>query len=123
MFKQTLSRAFSLVAMLAAGCGEAPVPADTDDTMKNLMSYGGRLNGTGIHIGSTQPESWVGLANTSTAWSLTGFSRHADGSFWATGWYTLGVAVVAADALLTGAQLDGVSTQVTDIRTTGSRLS
>jgi len=123
MFKPTLSRVFALVAMLASGCGDAPVPADTNDAMKNLMSYGGRLNGTGIHIGSTQPESWVGLANTSTAWSMTGFSRHADGSIWATGWYTLGVAVISADALLTGAQLNGVSTQVKDIRTTGSQLS
>lgn len=115
----------SLAVLAAGGCDGG---ASDDNLIKSsstapITGYGTRPNGTGIHIGSTQPESWFGLTNTSLTWFMTGFSQHADGSLFATGWYSLDAAVVSAEAKVLSAQRNGNSRQVQGIRTAGSRLS
>lgn len=113
-----------LTIALAGGCGEAPAASsELDSKSPGVTMYSSRPNGTGIHIGSTQPESWFGLTNLSLTWFLTGFAQHGDGTWWATGWYSLSVGVVPAEAQVLRAQLGGVNHQVQRLRTSGSQLS
>lgn len=117
-------RVLPVSILLAAGCGDQGVPQpENDSSSQSVNMYTTRPNGTGIHVGSTQPESWFGLSSVSLTWYMTGFSQHADGTWWATGWYSASVGVLPAEAEVTGAQLGGVTKQVRQIRTTGSQLS
>lgn len=113
-----------LTILLAGGCGEEPAPlSELDSSSQSVAMYSSRPNGTGIHVGSTQPESWFGLTSLSVTWFLTGFSQHADGTWWATGWYSLGAGVLSAEAQVLRAQLGGVDQRVLQLRTSGSQLS
>lgn len=110
------------LAGLVAGCdGTLPThPVQGDPRL--LQNYTRQPNGTGIHIGSTQPESWFGLAGTSLTWFMDGFSQRADGSFWARGWYSVDAGLIAAEAQVLRAEQGDASFLLKDIRTVGSRL-
>lgn len=118
----TTIRSFAFAALLAGGCGSLTDASQLGGGAVPLTSYSTKANGTGIHVGSTQPESWFGLAGTSLTWYMTGFARHADGSYWATGWYSADAALLRAEAQVLRAELGGSSSQVQEIRTSGSRL-
>lgn len=125
MLTSHLRRLLSLVVLVAGGCDGniAASPTETDSSSTFLTNYSPRPNGTGIHIASTQPASWFGLTNASTTWFMSGFSQRSDGTWWATGWYSLSVGLLPADALVLSVLYNGTSSQLQGIRTAGSRLS
>jgi len=118
-----LFRTSVLVTIVWGGCGDVAGTVNLAESEKNITNYSSHPNGTGIHVGSTEPESWFGLTNISLTWFMDGFSQHSDGSWWATGWYSIGVGLLSADAELISAEINGASLGVQAIRTTGSRLS
>lgn len=124
MLNQRTLRTTLMMAMLAAGCSNDSLQPDSQHVVQAASSggYGYLQNGTGVHIGSTQPESWFGLTNLSVTWFMSGFSKHADGSYWATGWYSTSLAIIPAEAKVQSARLNGVDMTVQDMRTTGSQL-
>ena len=111
------------VSLLLGGCGGASSEEAPLGHVTAAKIYSSSPNGTGIHIGSTQPESWLGLTGTSLTWFLTGLSQRSDGSWWATGWYSLDLGVISADAQVLSVQFHGVTQRLRAVRTTGSRLS
>ncbi len=111
-----------LTTTLLGGCGATEAPMNDANAGQELTNYGRQPNGTGINVASSQPASWFGLANLSITWFMTGFSRHQDGSYVATGWYSLSIGLVSADARLVNAQLDGATYSVLGIRTSASNL-
>lgn len=118
-----LKKILPFTLFVVAACGDATIPVHgVESSSQAVNQYQTSPNGTGIHVGSTQPESWFGLTNLTLSWYMTGFSQHTDGTWWATGWYSLSAGVLSADAQLIGAQLSGVSLQVQAIRTSGSQL-
>lgn len=123
MITRQLAPALALFTLIAGSCDGNPIDptSNTDNSLKQM--YDTRPNGTGVHIGSTQPESWFGLTNVSTTWFMSGFSQHADGSWWATGWYSLSAGLLPAEAKVLSAAYNGQSYSVKTIRTAGSRLS
>lgn len=110
-------------AVSLTACSDAVTHPEQQDTTASLTGYGTKPNGTGVHVGSTQPESWFGLAQTSATWFTNGFSQHADGSYWATGWYSIDLTLLPAEARIVSAELSGEILQVQGIRTAGTRLS
>lgn len=124
MWNYSVIGILSLTTVLAPGCGGSSSPdTDTGSSGGPLGGYGTRPNGTGIHVGSTQPESWFGLTSASVTWYMTGFAQDPDGSWRAKGWYSLGAGVLSADAQVVSAAYNGTTQQVQAIRTEGSRLS
>lgn len=123
MLTRELFRSMLFSPLLFGACDGLHPQPDEQDVVSPITGYGTRPNGTGIHVASTQPESWFGLMDTSLSWFMNGFAQHADGSFWATGAYSLDVGLLPADARLVSAQRNGLSLQVQDISTTGSQLS
>lgn len=111
-----------LASLLSGGCESTPKEDSEYTATQPVTGYGTKANGTGVHIESTQPASWFGLAGMPLVWFSDGFSRHADGAFWATGWYSTELALLPADARILSAQYRGNTWQVQDIRTEGSRL-
>ncbi len=116
------SFAFCLAMVTAVGCGSdgQEPPGETSGPLTNS---GRKTNGTGIHVGSSQPESWIGLASTSATWFMDGFTRRSDGSYVARGWYSLDVGLVAADAKVVRAEQGLLAGTVQSITTTGSQLT
>lgn len=111
-------------ALFAVGCEvHAPEAGPANSTTSEIGGYGTQPNGTGVHVGSTQPASWFGLAGNAGTWYMTGFSRHSDGSYWATGAYSLVAGLVTAEASVQSAELNGQSFRVAGIHTSGSQLS
>lgn len=113
-----------LLLATTVACGD-PSGAEPGDTGGPLTNGTRQTNGTGIHVGSTQPESWIGLPTTSTtiSWFLDGFTQRADGTYVARGWYSLLTGMVSADAPIVRAELGLLSGKVHSIRTTGSQLT
>lgn len=112
-----------LATLLAFGCGDGGWQPDTTSQAETLSHPTRQPNGTGIHVGSTQPESWFGLADTSLTWFMSGFLQRADGSYLARGWYSIDLALLPADAPITGAELNGTAANIEAIRTSGTQLS
>ncbi len=101
-----------------------PKSSDEQQTITAAITgYGTKPNGTGVHIGSTQPESWFGLAQVSATWFMNGFSKHSDGTYWATGYYNASQTLLSAEAPIVSAERAGVQLEVQGISTSGSRLS
>lgn len=123
----TLKKLFILAAasLLTSACGDgaAQETSPMSGNTSSIQGYGSNPNGTGVHVGSTQPESWFGLANVSLTWFMTGLSMRPDGSVWANGWYNVAIGVAAADARVLSAQHDGQNRSVVAVRTAGTRLS
>ena len=109
--------------LLAAACGNSESIDAVETARPPITNYTRQTNGTGIHIASTQPESWLGLSATSTAWFSNGFAQRADGSWVATGWYSIDLLLISADAAVVSAQVGGTPYTLAAIRTTGSQLS
>lgn len=125
MSKRSMVSCVALITLVGAGCGNVEkevANSSVDSVARSVTSYNSRPNGTGVHVGSTQPESWFGLASTSLSWFMNGFSQRADGSYWATGWYSADIGLISADARIVGAQVGGLSGQVRSIQTSGSQL-
>lgn len=117
-------RVLSLGSLFAIACGgQQVVEPPVGQARQATYPYNTRPNGTGIHIGSTQPESWIGLTNTSANWFLNGFSKRSDGSWWATGYYSLDVGLKSADARVMSVQSNGTTYQLRALHTTGSQLT
>lgn len=110
-------------SLLLGGCGGASSEEAPLGQITAAKIYSSSPNGTGIHVGSTQPESWIGLTGTSLTWILTGLSQRSDGSWWATGWYSLDGAVLSADAQVLSVKYAGINQRLMAVHTTGSRLS
>lgn len=113
---------WGLLALATVGCGEpaGPMPGDTGGPLTNGWR---QTNGTGIHVGSTQPESWIGLTSTSLSWFMDGFTQRSDGTYAARGWYSLDVGLASADAPIVRAQLGLLSGTIHSIRTNGTELT
>ncbi len=111
----------AVLLLSAQGCGSPS--HDAGDTGGPLINGMRQNNGTGIHVGSTQPESWLGLAATSTRWFSDGFVKRSDGSYAARGWYSLDIGLVSADATIARAEQGLLSGSVQSIRTTGTQLA
>lgn len=125
MSKRSMVSCVALITLVGTGCGNVEkevANSSVDSVARSVTSYNSKPNGTGVHVGSTQPESWFGLASTSLSWFMNGFSQRADGSYWATGWYSADIGLISADARIVGAQVGGLSGQVRSIRTSGSQL-
>lgn len=118
--RSTLYWGLFFSAMLACGDPVAPNPGDTGGSLTNS---GRQTNGTGIHVGSTQPESWIGLTSTNLSWFMDGFTQRADGTYAARGWYSVDVALLSADAPIVRAELGLLSGTVHSIRTNGTALT
>lgn len=123
METKNVLRTFLLTGLISGGCDGVSTSTDTTSFAQSASGYPTRPNGTGIHVGSTYPESQFGLTTLSTNWFLTGFSPRPDGSLWATGWYSLGAVPLAADAQVQSATYEGGRFQVQAIHTAGSSLS
>lgn len=111
-----------LLSLLALGCGGTLPTEPTSNDERSLQNYTRQPNGTGIHIGSTQPESWFGLAGLSLTWFLDGFNRHPDGTWWARGWYSVAVGLTRAEAEVIGVERGGATYALKDLRSSGSKL-
>jgi hypothetical protein len=125
MLKRSVVSCVAVMTMVFVDCGSVDKAGEgegLDNIRKEVTSYNSRPNGTGVHIGSSQPESWFGLADTSLSWFMNGFSQRADGSYWATGWYSADIGLISADARIIGAQIGSLSGQVRSISTSGSQL-
>jgi hypothetical protein len=122
MYKSTFLTLSVLLSAAPLGCdGTLPSEPVVEDG-RSLQNYTRQPNGTGIHIGSTQPESWFGLAGTSLTWFMDGFNRRPDGSWVARGWYSLDIGLISAEAPVLAVEYAGSSLSLSDIRTVGSRL-
>lgn len=111
-----------LFVLATVGCGD-PAGPDPGDTGGPLTNGTRQTNGTGIHVGSTQPESWIGLTATNLGWFMDGFTRRSDGTYAARGWYSVDVGLLSADAPIVRAELGLLSGTIQSIRTTGTALT